>query len=160
MLAEIDHPSSHGGVAPVQWTLVVNNASVLRGMHVHPRHTDWVVVVMGEVLAAIVDLRRDAGTPQLTAMFALSASRLRVLEIPPGVLHGFYSRIPSMMFIGASQAYDSADDLAVRFDDPRLGLAWGGIDPVLSERDRDAPPLERLLAELERQGMPVADYAS
>jgi dTDP-4-dehydrorhamnose 3,5-epimerase len=69
------------------------------------------------------------------------------------VLHGFFSVNDSVVLNGLSREYDPDDDVAVRFDDPTLRFEWPSPNPVLSERDRDAPMLDELLAELRRHGV-------
>ena len=44
---------------------------------------------------------------------------------------------------------DAALDLAVAWDDPDLGIDWPIVDPILSERDRSAPPLATLRPHLD-----------
>ncbi|HUP41982.1 MAG TPA: dTDP-4-dehydrorhamnose 3,5-epimerase family protein, partial [Thermoanaerobaculia bacterium] len=45
-----------------------------------------------------------------------------------------------------TELYDAGDELAIRWDDPEIGIAWPVAEPVLSEKDRKAPRL----AEIER----------
>jgi dTDP-4-dehydrorhamnose 3,5-epimerase-like enzyme len=54
---------------------------------------------------------------------------------------------------GLSHEYDPDDDLEVRFDDPQIDLDWGVTDPVLSERDRDAPSIAAILEQLASRGI-------
>ena len=44
MLAEFFRADWPEAIAPVQWVTVVSAANVLRGVHVHVRHSDWLVV--------------------------------------------------------------------------------------------------------------------
>jgi dTDP-4-dehydrorhamnose 3,5-epimerase len=37
--------------------------------------------------------------------------------------------------------YDKSLDVTIAWNDPELGVTWPLGNPVLSERDRDAPPL-------------------
>jgi len=37
--------------------------------------------------------------------------------------------------------YSKEHDRSIRFDDKTIGINWGIDDPVLSEKDRNAPPL-------------------
>jgi dTDP-4-dehydrorhamnose 3,5-epimerase-like enzyme len=38
--------------------------------------------------------------------------------------------------------YSPANDRSVRFDDPALGVEWGVENPILSQKDMNAPLLE------------------
>ena len=40
--------------------------------------------------------------------------------------------------------YSPKDELAIRWDDPALGIQWPVKDPILSERDTKAPLLRDL----------------
>ena len=144
--------SSASGLAPAQWNVFASNARTLRGMHVHPRHTDWVCAVSGEVLIGLVDLR--GGLDSTTRSFVtLTAAPMQMMVIPAGVLHGLYHPVPSVVLIGLSHPYDPDDDIALRFDDPQLGLDWPDADPVLSERDSSAPPGAQMLDVLAARGL-------
>jgi dTDP-4-dehydrorhamnose 3,5-epimerase len=43
-----------------------------------------------------------------------------------------------------SAFYDAADEIAIRFDDPAIGIVWPVSAPILSKRDMDAPGLAAL----------------
>src|SRR5262245_34707583 len=79
-------------LAVVQWNIVRSEANVLRGVHLHVRHADYLVVLDGEMLVGLRDLRRDSPTYGCSATQALTGSAMTALVIPPGVAHGFLSR--------------------------------------------------------------------
>src|SRR5262245_14198176 len=121
---------------PRQWNALVSAPNTLRGMHVHVQHTDWIAVVHGAARWALVDLRGGPDAPRAPAVtIDLVDESDAMLVIPPGILHGFYTPEHSVLLNGISHEYDQRDDLAVRYDDHALGVEWGAIDPVLSERD-------------------------
>ena len=65
---------------------------VLRGLHfqVPPHdHVKIVYCVQGEVLDAVVDLRKGSPTFRRCALFPLSAAVGMVIYIPRGLAHGF-----------------------------------------------------------------------
>jgi dTDP-4-dehydrorhamnose 3,5-epimerase len=138
---------------PAQWNVLRSGANTLRGMHVHLRHTDWITVVAGEAVLGLVDLRSPALDDAVRATVRMDASSLQVLTIPPGVLHGIYTPEASVLLNGLSHAFDPADDLAVRFDDPVLALDWAVTEPVLSARDQGAPTIDGLLDRLATEGV-------
>jgi dTDP-4-dehydrorhamnose 3,5-epimerase len=45
--------------------------------------------------------------------------------------------------------YNAATDIAIRFDDPDIGVQWPIADPQISERDRSAIPFAQWLTSLE-----------
>lgn len=137
-LIEIFRQSWNETYGALQWTVTQNHARAMRGMHVHARHTDYLVVIAGTVLLGLHDLR-DTGA-QATCMLTLEATAPQAVLIPPGVCHGFYSAAPGTILVGTSEYWDVRDDLGCRFDAPELGLNWPDPSPALSARDRDAMP--------------------
>ena len=154
-LVELDRHSWHPDDVSVQWTLSRSAPDVLRGPHLHKQHADRLVVLDGELLIGLVDLRRDSATARLRSSFVLAP--LHVLTIPPGVLHAFFSQTATTALNGTSHEFDPADDLEVRFDDPDLGLVWPTGAPLLSPRDDDAPTLTVLLERCTAAGLRVID---
>ena len=154
-IVELDRRSWHPDDLAAQWTLSRSLPGVLRGPHGHRQHTDRLVVLDGELVVGLVDLRRYSTTAGLRTTFTLEP--LRVLTIPPGVLHGFFSATATTALNATSHEYDPADDYEVRHDDPDLGLTWPSPCPVLSSRDRDAATLSIVLTQCAAEGIPVID---
>jgi dTDP-4-dehydrorhamnose 3,5-epimerase len=154
-IVELDRRSWHPDDVSVQWTLCRSGPDVLRGPHLHKQHTDRLVVLEGVLVVGLVDLRRESSTSGLRSSFPLGP--LRVLAIPPGVVHGFFSQTVTTSLNATSHEFDPDDDLEVRFDDPDLGLEWPMADPLLSPRDRDAPTLSVLLGRCAAAGLRVVD---
>jgi dTDP-4-dehydrorhamnose 3,5-epimerase len=155
VIVELDRHSWHPDDAPMQWTLSHSGPGVLRGPHLHKQHSDRLVVLDGELLVGLADLRRESSTAALRSSFTLAP--FTVLTIPPGVLHGFFSATATTTLNATSHEYDPSDDLEIRFDDPDLALPWPTAAPVLSERDRDAPTLVACLAKCTDAGLRVID---
>lgn len=154
-LVELDRLSWHPDDAPTQWTFSSSVPGVLRGCHLHKQHVDRLVLLEGEMVVGLVDLRRDSTTAGLRSSFTLTP--LRVLTIPPVVLHGFYYPTSATMLNATSHEYDPTDDFEVRFDDPDLGLEWPMQQPAISARDRDAPTLAAVLEQCAAAGISVID---
>ena len=131
-------------VAPVQWNTVFSEGNVLRGVHAHWHHWDYLTVVSGRATIGLHDLREDSPTEHLGTTVDLSPSEPAALEIPPGVAHGFYLHEPSIHVYAVSHEWDPADELGCRWDDPELGIDWPCSGPLLSERDRDLGALSEL----------------
>ena len=152
-LVELTSATLGDDARPAQWNVLQSSANTLRGMHVHVRHTDWITVVAGEAILGLVDLRARSIADAVRATIPMHAGPLQVLTIPPGVLHGIYTPDASVILNGLSHEFDAADDLAVRYDDPSLGLDWRVEEPVLSARDRAAPTMADLLDRLAADGV-------
>jgi len=140
---------AHGwGLAfePCQWSVVESAAGVLRGMYLHRRHEDYLVLVSGRMSIGLCDLRVDTGTSGAACMVTIDEPTGFAVCVPRGVLHGWYFSEPSVHLQGVSEAYDSYsvdDNLACNPNDPDLGLAWPG--PIEHLAGRDWIPLSSLL---------------
>jgi len=142
--AEIYRAEWATGVDPLQWNFVRSAAGVLRGVHVHLRHADYLIVVEGAATIGLVDLRPGSPTERLAATLEVVGHTPRALVIPPGVAHGFYFDVPSLHVYAVSHYWDPEDELGCRFDDPGLGLRWPAAPKLVSERDQALPPLAGL----------------
>jgi dTDP-4-dehydrorhamnose 3,5-epimerase len=125
--------------AAVQWNYVTSSPNVLRGVHVHLHHTDYLVVVEGSVTIGLKDLRSVPASVGKTALLQLRASQLQALVIPPGVAHGFYCPEGAALIQAVSAYWSPADELGCRWNDPELGIRWPVTAPLLSLRDRALP---------------------
>lgn len=134
--------------APVQWNLVRSKPNVLRGVHAHPDHFDHLTMASGAMVLGLHDVRPDSPTFGLSAMIRLEADDPHLVEIPPGVGHGFYFPAAAAHIYGVSRAFAGHDPFACRWDDPELGLDWPCDAPILSDRDRAAGSYRELVARL------------
>ena len=79
------------------------------------------------------------------------ADNHRQLWIPPGFAHGFLVLSESADFLYKTTDYYTPEaELALRWDDPALAIAWPdiGVPYVLSAKDRAAPGLDELTGQL------------
>lgn len=125
-------------IAPVQWNFVSSLPDTLRGVHVHPRHSDYLCVLDGTMLLGLHDMRPDSATYRHSSFLTLRGDEPRAVTIPPGVAHGFYFPLVTEYAYAVDQYWDPADELGCRWNDPDLNLAWPAAAPLLSPRDREA----------------------
>jgi len=147
-LTEVFRSTWDTGIEPVQWNVTLSAPGVLRGVHVHLEHTDYLAVIDGWADVGLYDARPGSPTEGLAALIALRADEMAALTIPPGVFHGLYFHERSIFLYGLSHGWEPADDLACRWDDPAMGIPWRADSPAVSERDSEAPSLRTLLAEI------------
>ena len=118
-----------------------HRVGTLRGLHYQaPPHAQGKLVRCGRgrLWDVAVDVRRGSPGYGHWVGVELSFQNGRQLWIPPGFLHGFVTREPDTEIIyKCTDHYDRASDGAVRWDS--LGIDWGVDDPLLSDKDRDAP---------------------
>jgi len=133
-------------VEPSQWNAVRSEANVLRGVHAHVRHDDYLTLVVGRATVGLHDLRVGSTTEGLGVAVELDASAPAALVIPTGVAHGFYFHEPSVHVYAVSHEFDPADELGCRWDDPALAIDWPCREPLVSPRDRELGRLSALRA--------------
>lgn len=131
---------------PIQWNISRSRPNVLRGVHVHARHWDYLCVIEGGMTIGLHDMRPDDLSARRSATLRLSGDVLEVLAIPPGVAHGFYAINHSTYVIGASSYYDPTDHRRCRWNCPELDIHWQCSEPELSPADRNAPGYSELAA--------------
>jgi dTDP-4-dehydrorhamnose 3,5-epimerase len=147
-VTEIFRDEWNVGVAPCQWNATVSEGNVLRGVHVHHKHHDYLVVLRGRVTVGLYDARPKSPTYRMPAMVELDGDALAGIRVPIGVLHGFYCHERTVYIYGVNSYFDTDDELACHWADPALRLTWPCRDPVLSERDRRAGTLAEVEAML------------
>lgn len=129
----------------------INNSSsqrrgIVRGLHYQaPPHAEAKLmrVIRGTIFNVIVDVRRDS--PSFGKWFGveLSAANRHMLYTPRGFAHGFMSLTDDVEVIYlASNFYAPGAERGVRFDDPRVGIAWPMPPREVSEKDRAWPDLD------------------
>lgn len=119
----------------------VSRKGVLRGLHFQtpPAAIDKLVYcVEGEVLDAVLDLRKKSPSYRKSFTISLTARRANMLFIPKGCAHGFYavSRRVVMLY-HTSGVYSPANDAGILWNS--AGIKWPSEAPLLSPRDRDFP---------------------
>lgn len=120
----------------------------LRGLHFQspPRAQDKLVrCSRGAILDVVVDIRQGSPTFMRWLGVELSAENGRQLLAPKGFLHGFLTLTDDTeVQYKCSDLYSPEHDGAVRWDDPAIGIDWGAMAPVLSEKDAAAPSLAQV----------------
>jgi dTDP-4-dehydrorhamnose 3,5-epimerase len=137
------------------WEIIQTNrsdskAGVLRGLHYHFRQVDYWYVVNGKIRVGMADLRRSSPTYGASQVIEIGEENQLGVFIPSGVAHGFLALTAATLTYLVDQYYDGNDEFGVAWNDPTLGVEWGVVDPILSERDRRNP----LLAEIEPGKLP------
>ncbi len=143
-LTELFRAEWETGTSPLQWNFVESQARVLRGVHAHFKHSDYLILLRGHASIGLHDLREGSSTEGLSAMVEMRGEHLSALLIPPGVAHGFYFHEPSLHLYAVSEYWDPADELGCHWADAGLGLSWPDPSPLISERDTGLPPLSEL----------------
>ncbi len=124
-----------------------SSRGTLRGIHFQtsPGQAKLVRAARGEVLDVAVDLRRDSPTYGQWEAHVLDDVEHRQLYVPVGFGHGFavLSEIADVCY-QVSSLYDPATEAGIAWDDPGVGVDWRVAEPLLSERDKNAPRLAEI----------------
>ena len=117
----------------------------LRGLHfqVNFPQAKLLRCLKGKVFDVAVDLRKDSPYYRQWVGEELSDNNKCQLFIPAGFAHGYYvlSETAEITY-KCSEIYHPEDEQGLRWDDPDIAIDWPGIDPILSEKDRQLPPLK------------------
>lgn len=115
----------------------------VRGLHYQRApHAEMKLVrcLKGRVWDVAVDLRSGSPTFLQTHGVELTPGNARMLVVPEGCAHGFQVlEADSELLYLHTAAYMPEAEGGVRWDDPRLGLAWPLPASEVSERDRRHP---------------------
>lgn len=120
---------------------------VLRGLHyqIEQPQGKLVRVVTGRVFDVAVDIRRSSPTFGRWVGAVLSEENHHMLWVPPGFAHGYLVLSDSADFLyKVTDFWAPRHERTLRWDDPEIGVKWplpAGVEPVLSEKDRDAARL-------------------
>jgi dTDP-4-dehydrorhamnose 3,5-epimerase len=126
-----------------------SRVGTIRGMHLHKRQTDVWTFVEGRALVQL--LNPATGWHKIHRVDAR-----QTLVIPPGIAHGFQALTDCILVYGLTEEYDGSDEYGFNpFSEDFLGR-WQWAPPpggdggewIVSERDRKAPSLRQLAAEL------------
>ncbi|MBT2969525.1 MAG: dTDP-4-dehydrorhamnose 3,5-epimerase [gamma proteobacterium symbiont of Ctena orbiculata] len=139
----------------VQDNQAYSQQGVLRGLHIQNPFGQGklVQVIRGEVFDVAVDVRQ--GSPWFGQWIGahLSEDNHHQLYVPVGFAHGYLVLSEDAIFsYKCTDYYHPETQFSIRWDDPQIGIEWpGGLDPILAEKDRDAP----LLSEIAVEQLPV-----
>lgn len=131
---------------------VQDNASrsrkhVLRGLHYQLPNAQGklVGVTQGEIWDVAVDVRRSSPTFGQWYAVTLSDTNHLQLYVPPGFAHGFCVLSEQAdVYYKCSALYTPASEHGIRWNDPRLNIAWPVKTPLLSAKDAVYPTLDEI----------------
>lgn len=117
----------------------------LRGIHFQKSpmaQSKLITCTRGKILDVAVDLRKDSPDYLRWVSVELSEENKLMLFIPKGFGHGFLTLSEDVeVLYKVDEYYSKEHDRSIRFDDETIGVSWGIDEPILSEKDRNAPPL-------------------
>ncbi|MEA2684976.1 MAG: dTDP-4-dehydrorhamnose 3,5-epimerase [Actinomycetota bacterium] len=119
----------------------------LRGMHFQAApHAEAKLVrcTRGRMFDVAVDLRPESPTYLRWTSVELTADNRRSLFVPEGFAHGFLTlEDATEVSYQVSHPYVAGSGSGLRWDDPRLAIAWPDVGSLtISDRDRAWPLLD------------------
>ncbi|HWO37767.1 MAG TPA: dTDP-4-dehydrorhamnose 3,5-epimerase [Candidatus Acidoferrum sp.] len=113
---------------------------VLRGLHyqVEQEQGKLIRVVSGEIFDVVVDLRPRSSSFGKWSGFTLSAPEKKMVWIPKGLAHGFYTLSETAeVTYKVTEFYAPQHERTLLWSDPNLGIYWPlQGEPILSEKDK------------------------
>ena len=131
----------------VQSNLSKSSKGVLRGLHFQNPHAQGklVQIIEGEVFDVAVDIRKGSPTFGQWHGEILSAKNNRQFYIPEGFAHGFCVLSDSAVFsYMCTNVYHAQYDCSLLWNDPEIAIDWPLNNPLLSEKDKNAPTLKTI----------------
>ncbi len=120
---------------------------VVRGLHY--QYPQWqgklVRAISGTIYDVAVDIRRDSKTFGQWFGIELSDENKLQLYIPPGFAHGFATLSDTAdVSYKCTSLYKPEDDANIQWNDPDIGVVWPVDEPIISDKDANAPRLKDL----------------
>lgn len=118
----------------------------LRGLHfqLNPKSQSKLVrCTRGSMLDIVVDLRFGSPTYKKWIAVELTEENKKQLLIPKGFAHGFVTLTENVeVQYKVDEYYSPENDRSIRYDDPEIGIDWEVTNPILSDKDLNAPLLK------------------
>ena len=128
-----------------------SSKGTLRGLHfqTHPGQAKLLRCPRGSIFDVAVDLRKDSPTYGQWEGHVLDDVNHHQLYVPIGFAHGFcvLSDVADVTYL-VSSLYDPETEAGIRWNDPEVGVEWPVEEPLLSQRDIEAPLLSEVAPDL------------
>ena len=128
----------------------VSKRGVVRGLHFQwqPPMGKYVRCIHGAIIDVVVDVRHGSPTLGDHAAVELTGRNHRIIWVPPGFAHGTFAlEDESIVLYECSAPHGVGGEGGIRWNDPKLGIRWPDLPPIVSEKDDVAPTLAEWLAD-------------
>lgn len=132
------------------WTSVQENHSrsgrgVLRGIHVAP-WSKLIYVPRGEVYEVVVDLRENSPTFKKWISLQIGESSRVKIFVPAQCGNAYYVLSDMADYeYQVDREWEPGLEKEIRWSDPDIAIEWPDRNPIISDRDKNAPLLRELL---------------
>jgi dTDP-4-dehydrorhamnose 3,5-epimerase len=118
----------------------------LRGLHFQAEpHGEAKLVrcTHGAIYDVAVDIRPGSNTYLKWYAVELNSKNRRMMFIPQGFAHGFQTLMDETeVFYLMFESYYPERARGLRWDDPKVGIAWPLANPIISDKDRTYPLID------------------
>jgi dTDP-4-dehydrorhamnose 3,5-epimerase len=118
----------------------------LRGLHFQNSpmaQTKLVSCTRGAIMDVAVDIRKGSPNYKKWVAVELSEENKKQLFIPKGFAHAFLTLTDNVeVQYKVDEFYSKECDRSIRYNDSSIGVDWGDIKPVLSDKDKNAALLD------------------
>ncbi|MDL2292412.1 dTDP-4-dehydrorhamnose 3,5-epimerase [Acholeplasma sp. OttesenSCG-928-E16] len=122
------------------------NKGTIRGIHFQNEPYSQAKLVRctkGRVLDVAVDLRTGSKTYLKWFSIELTEKNGKQLLIPRGFGHAYLTLEDDTEFLyKVDNFYHKESDRSIRYDDPNIKISWNYDNPILSDKDKNAPFLK------------------
>jgi len=133
----------NGEVSFVQDNISNSHKNVVRGLHFQAppfAQGKLVKVLKGKIMDVVVDIRKESVTYGKHLKIELSEENRTQLWIPEGFAHGFIAlEDNTLLSYKCTNYYSKAHEMALLWNDPHLNIDWEIENPIVSEKDLQAP---------------------
>jgi len=123
--------------------IATSKKNVLRGLHGDNKSWKLISCLYGEIFLSVVNYDKNSSDYLKTDNFILNDVNKKIILVPPNFLNGHLVLSENCVFF-YKWAYegeypDVNDQFSIRWNDPILKINWPISEPILSERDKNAP---------------------
>lgn len=115
----------------------------LRGLHCQTNpmaQTKLLTCLKGKIMDVAVDIRKGSPTYLKWESIILTGENKKMFYIPEGCLHGFLTLSDDVeVMYKVNRFYSAENDRSIKFNDPLFNVEWGIENPILSQKDINAP---------------------
>ena len=120
----------------------VSRKNLLRGFHGDEGTWKLIQCLKGAFYLVALDMRRNSKTYLNWHAITLDERSRTQALVPAGCANAHLCLTNECMFsYKQSTIYGTYKQFTVLWDDPRINVFWPISDPILSERDKNCPPL-------------------
>ena len=124
----------------------LSQKGVLRGLHFQTgkfSQAKLVRVIKGSVIDVAVDLRANSETYGKHFSIELNETNNLMFYIPVGFAHGFIALDDQTVFVyKCTSLYNKEAEGGIIWNDTSLGINWGGLNPIISQKDALLPTFD------------------